>query len=94
MLRGGHQGSQPRGGQGSAGCGRDRVRATVAHGDFDLGVALDGSGDWIWYIDDGWHDCFDGCDCHIYYTFLVTEDGSVTLLDKQQWGMPWCEWPG
>ena len=48
-------------------------------------------GVWVWEIDDGFHDCFDGCDCHRLYTIEVTEDGEVTLIDYQEFGAPWCE---
>ena len=46
---------------------------------------------WLWEIDDGWWDCFDGCDCHRLYTFRTSAGGSVLLLDYQEVGMPWCE---
>lgn len=52
---------------------------------------LDGT--WLWFVDDGFHDCFDGCDCHSYYSFSVTGDGTVTVLDEWSWGLPWCPWP-
>lgn len=53
--------------------------------------SLDGSGEWLWDVDDGFHDCFDGCDCHVLYVFLTTEAGDVALLSKQQVGLPWCD---
>ncbi len=46
---------------------------------------------WEWHVDDGWHDCYDGCDCHREYTFEVDGSGTVTLTDYFEWGMPWCE---
>ncbi|HMN97033.1 MAG TPA: hypothetical protein PKC43_02875 [Phycisphaerales bacterium] len=52
---------------------------------------LDGT--WTWNVDDGFHDCIDGCDCHYYYTFSVTGAGEVTLLSSSTWGLPWCPWP-
>ncbi len=52
-----------------------------------------GGGEWHWWIDDGWHDCFDGCDCHIYYEFKTDAEGNVTLLNKTQQGQSWCTWP-
>jgi hypothetical protein len=48
-------------------------------------------GVWHWFIDDGWHDCFDGCDCHRYYWIDTHPDGTVILTDYQEVGMPWCE---
>ncbi len=50
-----------------------------------------GDGLWRWEIDDGWMDCFDGCDCHRYYVIDVEEDGRVTLISYEEVGMPWCE---
>lgn len=46
---------------------------------------------WQWFIDDGFGDCFDGCDCHTYSTFTVDEKGTVTLIDSKQFGQPWCD---
>jgi len=48
-------------------------------------------GYWLWEIDDGWWDCFDGCDCHRLYTFRISAGGNIWLLDYQEAGMPWCE---
>jgi hypothetical protein len=42
-------------------------------------------------IDDGFLDCFDGCDCHRVWTIDVTEEGAVMLVSYNEWGMPWCE---
>ncbi len=42
-------------------------------------------------IDDGFWDCFDGCDCHRQWVIDVDEAGKVTLVSYQEWGMPWCE---
>ena len=53
----------------------------------------DGTGNWFWFVDDGFWDCFDGCDCHYYYEFLTTEDGQITLLNKWTWFLPWCPSP-
>ncbi len=50
-----------------------------------------GGGVWRWDIDDGFMDCFDGCDCHRYYVIEVDADGAVTLIDYQEVGMSWCE---
>jgi hypothetical protein len=44
-----------------------------------------------WHIDDGWHDCFDGCDCHEEYDIQTNDVGDVELIDFQQWGWSWCE---
>ena len=51
------------------------------------------NGWWLWDIDDGWHDCFDGCDCHIYYTIRISEAGQVVLVSQTEQGMPWCAFP-
>jgi hypothetical protein len=48
---------------------------------------------WLWFIDDGFHDCFDGCDCHFYYEFETDGLGGATLIDDSQVGQPWCPWP-
>jgi hypothetical protein len=48
-------------------------------------------GVWQWFVDDGFWDCFDGCDCHTHYTFTVDEKGTVTLVDSKQFGQPWCD---
>lgn len=45
---------------------------------------------WSWDIDDGWWDCFDGCDCHRYYVFETDAIGNVTLISYQEVGMSWC----
>lgn len=42
-------------------------------------------------IDDGFWDCFDGCDCHRYWEIDVTGDGTVTLISYSEEGAPWCE---
>lgn len=49
-------------------------------------------GVWTWQVDDGFWDCFDGCDCHYYYDFTVTGAGDVTLDNLQQVGQSWCPW--
>ncbi len=46
---------------------------------------------WIWEIDDGWQDCFDGCDCHRLYTFRTTAGGSISLIGYEEFGVPSCE---
>lgn len=50
-----------------------------------------GGGVWRWEIDDGWHDCFDGCDCHRFYTIEVDAAGQVTIISIEEFGAPWCE---
>ena len=50
-----------------------------------LGLAV-----WRWDIDDGFLDCFDGCDCHNLYVFETTTAGDVTLISSSQVGAPWC----
>jgi hypothetical protein len=51
-----------------------------------------GNGKWKWEIDDGFMDCFDGCDCHKLYVIMVDGPGNVTLSSYQQVGQSWCEW--
>ncbi|MCA9311157.1 MAG: hypothetical protein KDA21_08120 [Phycisphaerales bacterium] len=51
------------------------------------------SGNWRWDIDDGFWDCFDGCDCHYVWAFETDDAGNVTLIDATQFGQPWCPWP-
>ena len=48
-------------------------------------------GVWRWDIDDGFLDCFDGCDCHRLYVFETDEAGTVTPISYQEIGQPWCE---
>jgi hypothetical protein len=50
-----------------------------------------GGGLWEWDIDDGFHDCFDGCDCHRHYILEVDADGNVQLTLYEEYGAPWCE---
>jgi hypothetical protein len=42
-------------------------------------------------IDDGFHDCFDGCDCHRVWVIDVDSDAGVTLVSYDEWGQPWCD---
>ena len=51
------------------------------------------TGNWQWDIDDGWHDCFDGCDCHHTYLIETDDAGNVFLIDEQIFGQPWCDFP-
>lgn len=50
-----------------------------------------GDGAWRWDIDDGFMDCTDGCDCHRHYIIDIDEDGALTLVLYEEWGMPYCE---
>jgi len=50
-----------------------------------------GEGTWRWDIDDGFMDCTDGCDCHRHYIIDIEEDGALTLVLYEEWGMPYCE---
>jgi len=50
-----------------------------------------GGDTWRWNIDDGWHDCFDGCDCHKVYVIDIDLAGNLTLVSYQQFGQSWCE---
>jgi hypothetical protein len=51
-----------------------------------------GDGTWLWDIDDGFHDCFDGCDCHRLYLIETDAEAGVKVLSSSQQGQPWCEW--
>lgn len=42
-------------------------------------------------IDDGFMDCFDGCDCHRVWVLDVSLIGGVSLVSYEEWGMPWCD---
>ena len=42
-------------------------------------------------IDDGFLDCFDGCDCHRIWVFDVNQAGEVTLVSFEEFGQPWCD---
>ncbi len=48
-------------------------------------------GVWRWNIDDGWMDCFDGCDCHREYVIETDAEGNVEIISIQEWGQPWCD---
>ena len=50
-----------------------------------------GGGKWKWEIDDGWHDCFDGCDCHKQYVLQTDADGNIIEISITQFGQSWCE---
>ena len=51
-------------------------------------------GIWRWDIDDGWQDCFDGCDCHRVYVIETDAKGNVEIISIQEWGQTWCEFGG
>ena len=42
-------------------------------------------------IDDGFWDCFDGCDCHRLWEIDVDLSGVVTLISYEEVGWSWCE---
>lgn len=46
---------------------------------------------YVYSIDDGFHDCFDGCDCHRLWEIEVDDTGVVTLVSYTEQGLPWCE---
>ncbi len=48
-------------------------------------------GTWQWNVDDGFWDCFDGCDCHRYYQFDIDLPGTVTPVSYNEAGQPWCD---
>ena len=47
-----------------------------------------------WDIDDGFMDCFDGCDCHRHYIFETDLAGNVTLIFYEEYGYSWCDFGG
>lgn len=49
-----------------------------------------GDGIWRWTIDDGFWDCFDGCDCHRFYIIDVDAAGAVSLVSYEEFGQSWC----
>lgn len=49
------------------------------------------TGMWRWEIDDGFWDCFDGCDCHTYYVLETDAKGHINQISITQQGQPWCE---
>jgi hypothetical protein len=49
-----------------------------------------GNGWWLWDIDDGFWDCFDGCDCHRLYTFRTGPNGEIILYSYQEIGPSYC----
>jgi hypothetical protein len=51
-------------------------------------------GAWRWTVDDGWNDCFDGCDCHRVYVIDVAADGAISIVSITEWGQPWCDFGG
>jgi hypothetical protein len=50
-------------------------------------------GVWRWQIDDGFLDCFDGCDCHRLWTFDTDAASNVTFVSYEEFGQEWCEFP-
>ena len=50
-----------------------------------------GGGLWEWVIDDGWQDCFDGCDCHRLYTIQTDAKSNVVIISIEEFGQPWCD---
>jgi hypothetical protein len=52
------------------------------------------AGKWAWDVDDGFLDCFDGCDCHRLYALETSESGGVDLISYQEIGQPWCDFGG
>jgi len=44
-------------------------------------------------IDDGFWDCFDGCDCHYLWVIEVDAAGTVELISYREQGESWCPWP-
>lgn len=48
------------------------------------------NGNWRWTVDDGYFDCFDGCDCHRFFVFETTPEGDVELISFNQVGPSYC----
>ncbi len=48
---------------------------------------------WTYTIDDGFLDCFDGCDCHVVRTFEVDANGVAAESDLNCFGQSWCVLP-
>ena len=62
--------------------------------DIDVWVMLDDLPEELvlrYEIDDGFLDCFDGCDCHRVWVFDVNQAGKVTLVSFEEFGQPWCD---
>lgn len=53
-------------------------------------IVTDRGDRWDYWIDDGFWDCFDGCDCHREWLLQVDAQGTVYLISYLEWGMPWC----
>ena len=51
----------------------------------DLAVLASGQPSGLWEVDDGWLDCFDGCDCHRLYTFMTSADGDIIEHAYLRW---------
>lgn len=76
------------------------IYATLADVDFAEPNSLIGTDDEVtiqvlgtthrYAIDDGFHDCFDGCDCFRFWVVDVTEAGAVSLADYSESGQSWC----
>ena len=60
-------------------------------GNDDIITVADMGGVFSYTIDDGFWDCFDGCDCHRLWVFYVTWAGQVTLESYEEYGQSWCE---
>ncbi|MCI0364622.1 MAG: hypothetical protein L0Y44_01240 [Phycisphaerales bacterium] len=52
-----------------------------------------GGGLWQWNIDDGFHDCFDGCDCHTIWVIEIDARGAIVQSTCNQFGQSWCDFP-
>jgi hypothetical protein len=53
-----------------------------------------GGGVWQWEINDGWCDCFDGCDCHRFWIFETDAEGNIEFISVDEIGLPWCDFNG
>jgi hypothetical protein len=42
-------------------------------------------------IDDGFWDCFDGCDCHRVWVIDVSAAGVISLVSYNEFGQSWCD---
>ncbi|MBI1824813.1 MAG: hypothetical protein HY287_13855 [Planctomycetes bacterium] len=58
--------------------------------DDQITIVRNGS-DWQYSIEDGFTDCFDGCDCSRTWVFNMTDFGQLTFVNYSEFGpWSWC----
>ena len=67
------------------------VRVSAKAFRYDRSTSRAGDEVFRYTLDDGFHDCTDGCDCHNLYVFDVSQSSEVTLVSFDQFGQSWCE---